>query len=44
MKLTLNRETLKVLKVSSLKEVAGAGPVPSFDLACPELTAKVDCA
>jgi len=43
MKLTLNRETLKVLKIGSLKDIAGGGPVPTFEVACPVHTAKVDC-
>jgi hypothetical protein len=41
-KLTLNRETVKVLKIASLKAVAGAGPVTTRDLPCIELTAR-DC-
>lgn len=41
-KLTLNRETVKMLKATSLKAVAGGGPVMTRDLPCIELTAR-DC-
>jgi len=41
-KLSLKRETLKLLKVDRLKLIAGAGPVRTRDLPCIELTAR-DC-
>jgi len=43
LKLTLNRETLKLLKGNSLNRIVGGGPTPTLEVACPEHTAKVDC-
>ena len=41
-KLTIARDTLKVLAANEIKDVAGAGPVRTRDLPCIELTAR-DC-
>jgi hypothetical protein len=42
-KLTLTRETVKLLEDSCLRDVVGGGPVKTRDLPCPIQTAKVDC-
>jgi len=41
-KLTIARDTLKLLAANDIKAVVGAGPVRTRDLPCIELTAR-DC-
>lgn len=43
LKLSVKRETVKLLEAGELAGVAGGAPAKTRDLPCPIQTAKVDC-